>query len=387
MDANKIDGSKINYPNETESVSQLSTLKHDLSDIFTIAIGDNKIKEGGNLDICINSVMEGDSIESIINEINAYLRVKANDSFLWWRMSGKYKRFIDELESATKNNKLNICDNYVLSKGTNDKYQFIIKENMPQEAVLSTESCSNAASVDHEKINSARESIRCAENKLMKLIHLYSLARGLYLMQHKIFESNIYRGKDLTINKDVIFKGSMSGEHDLDKLQLRYKEIEKLIESYDKEIIMNMGSLPELNNSLVIVCKTSPNALALINSLLLELSNKHDTLWTRFVNAIASVLFPDLPQDYKNVNMQSAKDLLELKGLITELRKYAGYDQVAQANWLYGLVTQIFVKGTPAQYPFDPLNILSPDRKVWLALQKEWPVLIKPKSTEPEAAQ
>lgn len=60
---------------------------------------------------------------------------------------------------------------------------------------------------------------------------------------------------------------------------------------------------------------------------------------------------------------------------------------MVQTNWLYGLVTQILVKGTPAQYPFDPLNILSPDRKVWLALQKEWPVLLKPKSTEPEPAQ
>ncbi|EKN6171685.1 hypothetical protein DVQ67_04725 [Yersinia enterocolitica] len=105
---------------------------------------------------------------------------------------------------------------------------------------------------------------------------------------------------------------------------------------------------------------------------MIKLFNKQDTLWTRLINAIASLLFSDLFKSKENENMQSTKNLLELRELITELRKKPGYGCVVRAKWLYGLVTQILVKGTPAQYPFDPLNVLSPDRKVWLELQKEW---------------
>ncbi|OWF92429.1 hypothetical protein B4916_03960 [Yersinia intermedia] len=209
---------------------------------------------------------------------------------------------------------------------------------MRPDAVLSTESCSNAASVDHEKINLARESVRCAENKLMKLIDLYYLAQGLLVMHCRIFEYNMFQGKGLTINKDIIFKDSMSGEHDLAKLQLRCERMEKLAVSYDTEINMNMRLLPDFNKNLVIVCETSPDALELINSLLPKLLNKHDTLWTRFVNAIASVLFPDLFQDKENGNIQTAKDLLELKGLITALRKKQVMTewckQIGSMDWL-----------------------------------------------------
>ncbi|MCB5321560.1 hypothetical protein LH412_05815 [Yersinia intermedia] len=368
----------IDYKNETNEVSLAVNLKNELLTFFIKIGGSEKTPKKGKMSSLKNDIMTDVSVESIIIKVNAYLRESRGS---------KCNEFVKELQCATRNNKLNICDKYDFLKGNNNKYQFSIKEDMRQEAVLSTESCSNAGAVDHEKINSAKESIRCAENKLMKLIDLYYLSRGLWAMHCRLFEYNMYQGKGLTINKDIIFKDSMSGEHDLVKLQLRCKKIENLAVSYDTEINMNMRSLPDFNKSLVVVCETSPDALELINSLLPKLLNKHDTLWTRFVNAIASVLFPDLFQDKENGNMQTAKDLLELKGLITALRKKTGYDRVVQTNWLYGLVTQILVKGTPTQYPFDPLNILSPDRKVWLALQKEWPVLLKPKSTEPEPAQ
>ncbi|MCW8111557.1 hypothetical protein [Yersinia intermedia] len=368
----------INYKNETNEISLAVNLKNELLTFFIKAEGCKETQKKGKMSSFKNDVMTDVSVESIISKINVYILESSGS---------KYNRFLKELKYATRNNKLTICDKYDFLKVNNNKYQFSIKAGMRPDAVLSTESCSNAASVDHEKINLARESVRCAENKLMKLIDLYYLAQGLLVMHCRIFEYNMFQGKGLTINKDIIFKDSMSGEHDLAKLQLRCERMEKLAVSYDTEINMNMRLLPDFNKNLVIVCETSPDALELINSLLPKLLNKHDTLWTRFVNAIASVLFPDLFQDKENGNIQTAKDLLELKGLITALRKKTGYDRVVQTNWLYGLVTQILVKGTPAQYPFDPLNILSPDRKVWLALQKEWPVLLKPKSTEPEPAQ
>lgn len=83
---------------------------------------------------------------------------------------------------------------------------------MQEEAVLSTESCSNGRDM---KKNSAKESIRCAENKLMKL-QTYIIFEVL-LKKYALFafEYNMYH---LTINKDIIFKDSMSGEHDLVKL-------------------------------------------------------------------------------------------------------------------------------------------------------------------------
>lgn len=319
----------INYKNETNEISLAVNLKNELLTFFIKAEGCKETQKKGKMSSFKNDVMTDVSVESIISKINVYILESSGS---------KYNRFLKELKYATRNNKLTICDKYDFLKVNNNKYQFSIKAGMRPDAVLSTESCSNAASVDHEKINLARESVRCAENKLMKLIDLYYLAQGLLVMHCRIFEYNMFQGKGLTINKDIIFKDSMSGEHDLAKLQLRCERMEKLAVSYDTEINMNMRSLPDFNKNLVIVCETSPDALELINSLLPKLLNKHDTLWTRFVNAIASVLFPDLFQDKENVNIQTAKDLLELKGLITALRKKQVMTewckQIGSMDWL-----------------------------------------------------
>ncbi|MDA5474179.1 hypothetical protein, partial [Yersinia kristensenii] len=82
--------------------------------------------------------------------------------------------------------------------------------------------------------------------------------------------------------------------------------------------------------------------------------------------------------------MQFVGNIINLKELITDLSHKPGYENLMKAKWLYGLVTQMLVKGTPAQYPFDPLGVLSPDRKVWLELQKEWLKPLEPKSDEPK---
>ncbi|HEI6897710.1 TPA: hypothetical protein SK276_002249 [Yersinia enterocolitica] len=386
MKINNVSVSGVNVNNECDLYNKLTTkveyvihMKNEFSDIFLNVIATPAKKTKGEFHNLKEAVMKAVDVDDIISKVNSYLMIGTGT---------KYKSFVENVKLAMQNNDSDICKGYDLLESKKGIYQLALKQGMKLDAASPEDSnnknyheCNKSKvqmlnrmrSEDYESVNLAKENISRTQDKLIKLMGLYCITRGLVAMHNRLFESNVFHGVNLMMNKDIILKDRMAAVNDVTILKEQVREIEMLMIPYEKEIILNLNLLPTFHEkSEPMQCKEDANALQLINSMLIKLFNKQDTLWTRLINAIASLLFSDLFKSKENENMQSTKNLLELRELITELRKKPGYGCVVRAKWLYGLVTQILVKGTPAQYLFDPLNVLSPDRKVWLELQKEW---------------
>uniref|UniRef100_UPI0016439476 hypothetical protein n=1 Tax=Yersinia bercovieri TaxID=634 RepID=UPI0016439476 len=200
-----------------------------------------------------------------------------------------------------------------------------------------------------------------------------------------VFERKTFSGSDKIKKKHDFLKNKDIDSSYLTELKEHVVQLEKLKELYINDMYLNMETLPEFHNDLEsIKSEGVRDAAKMISTMLENLSYKENNIWTRVVNVIASFLFPDLFKKRESEKMQFVGNIINLKELITDLSHKPGYEDLMTAKWLYGLVTQILIKGTPAQYPFDPLNVLSPDRKVWLELQKEWLKPFESKSDEPK---
>lgn len=332
------------------------------------------------------------ALKDVINNLNEYLeKSKGTD---------RYNMFISNIKKE-QDSQLN--KNYILENNDKGRYQFVdqkdVVEITPLYKVNEEVRCKDSQIKkqndrrDHDgKINKelqekkeVKEEIECINNNLRELEHRYSISRGLVEVSSVVFERKIFSGSDKIKMEHDFLKNKDINSSCLTELNEHVVQLKKLKERYIKDMYLNMEELPKFHNDLEsIKSEGVRDAAKMISAMLENLSYKENNIWTRVVNVIASFLFPDLFKKRESEKMQFVGSIINLKELITDLSHKPGYEDLMTAKWLYGLVTQILIKGTPAQYPFDPLNVLSPDRKVWLELQKEWLKPFESKSDEPK---
>ncbi|ENA3446158.1 hypothetical protein ABGN35_001533 [Yersinia enterocolitica] len=289
--------------------------------------------------------------------------------------------------------------NYKLENHSNGLYQFIdrkyvVDDVCPSEVneeVRYKESQiqkQNDRIINEEKIKKElqekkelKEEIERINNNLGGLEHRDTISRGLVAVSDVVFECKTFSGSDRIKKKHDFLKSKNIDSSCLIELKEHIEQLEGLEKLYIDNMCLNMEELPKFHKDLESVKNEGVrDAAKMINTLIESLSYKEKTIRTRVVNIIASFLFPNLFKNRESEKMQFVGNIINLKELITDLNHKPGYENLMKAKWLYGLVTQMLVKGTPAQYPFDPLDVLSPDRKVWLELQKEWLKPLEPKS-------
>ncbi|EKN3723132.1 TPA: hypothetical protein ACPZRY_001506 [Yersinia enterocolitica] len=289
--------------------------------------------------------------------------------------------------------------NYKLENHSNGLYQFIDRKYVVDD-VCSSEvneevrykesqiQKQNDRIINEEKIKKElqekkelKEEIERINNNLGGLEHRDTISRGLVAVSDVVFECKTFSGSDRIKKKHDFLKSKNIDSSCLIELKEHIEQLEGLEKLYIDNMCLNMEELPKFHKDLESVKNEGVrDAAKMINTLIESLSYKEKTIRTRVVNIIASFLFPNLFKNRESEKMQFVGNIINLKELITDLNHKPGYENLMKAKWLYGLVTQMLVKGTPAQYPFDPLDVLSPDRKVWLELQKEWLKPLEPKS-------
>lgn len=326
-------------------------------------------------------------VENVIINVNNYLEKSKG--------TGRCNKLISNIEKG-QDSELN--KNYKLEKRSNSLYQFIDRKDV----VESTSSSEldemsrvkgtkikayylNKLQVENDKkisINKTQEEIKNADDELIALEDLHRITYGLVSMYNTEL-SKTEKLADADKFKKITPEKTVLNNDQLKILQLQLKQLNNKNEVYTNAIKLNMASLPTTFDKLkCLENKIIPDVSEMIKPAIIELCCPQENFWTRLANAISTFLYPKISQDKQTKKIQLENDLSKLNGLITELSKKPGYYNVMKAPWLYELVSHLLVKGIPAQYPFDPLNILSPDRKIWLELQKEW---LKPLETKSEA--
>ncbi|WP_145586044.1 MULTISPECIES: hypothetical protein [Yersinia] len=313
------------------------------------------------------------------------------------------KRCKDFISNIEKDQGSEFNKNYTLEKNRKGLYQFIDRKYVVDD-VCSSEvneevrykesqiQKQNDRIINEEKIKKElqekkelKKEIERINKNLGKLEHRDTIFRGLVAVSDVVFECKTFSGSDKIKKKHDFLKSKNIDSSCLIELKEHIEQLEGLEKLYIDNMYLNMEELPKFHENLESVKNEGVrDAAKMINTLIENLSYKEKTIRTRVVNIIASFLFPNLFKNRESEKMQFVGNIINLKELITDLSHKPGYENLMKAKWLYGLVTQMLVKGTPAQYPFDPLGVLSPDRKVWLELQKEWLKPLEPKSDEPK---
>ncbi|WP_145589742.1 hypothetical protein [Yersinia rochesterensis] len=335
------------------------------------------------------------TLEDVIISVNKYLE-KSKDT-------DRCNLFISNIEKD-QNSELN--KSYKLEKHSNGVYQFIDRKDIVKFELSSELNVINQQKekkikerVNSEKNNEMKraelrlkeevkvkkEEIECIKNELRELFSRCGIFRGLVDVHSRVFECKVFSGSDRIIKEYSALKNKMPDSSDLIMLKEHFDKLDELKRSYNADVVLNMNSLSNFHEDLEsFKSEEIPDTAQMISTMLEKISNQEKTIWTKFMDSIAYFLFPNLFESRESDKMKSVTNLVNLKGLVTDLYEKPDYKNVLKAKWLYGLVTQMLIKGTPTQYPFDPLNVLSPDRKVWLELQKGWLKPLESKSDEPK---
>lgn len=320
---------------------------------------------------CIEEITKSPNVNDVIDNVNAYLdKSKGTD---------RNKEFIDDLSALIRDENSVIGKEYHLITQSKKCYKLVHKHFSDSKAALTPSAVEQGVRQHETKIkaqileglgtekeketiiNKTMETIKNADNELIALKDLHRITYRLVAMFNQVFSRD---------NKVV-------DDEKCENIEIYYHAIE-----------VNLNSLPTSIDELKhLTNKEIPDVLKMIITARSELLCPLENIWTRLANAISAFLFPAISKEKQDKKMQLENNLSELDQLITELSKKPNYDNVMKSPWLYELVSHLLVQGTPVQYPFDPFNVLSPDRKVWLELQKEWLTLLQDKSVEPELSQ
>jgi hypothetical protein len=249
---------------------------------------------------------------------------------------------------------------------------------------------SEVAGNTSQDINKLKAEIKSADEQRIALEDLKSIVEPLIYIFYQVFPD-----KNKAVNSfEHVFspKENILENNDLDTLKEYLKKVQEYNAALTSKITSAMESLPtvERNVSLDMDApaftdgglnhlqnKIIPDVLEIIKPAI-EIILSHqlqepekETFWRQIVNTIVRILFPSLLKEMENKKI-SREELVNFRGLILELKDKKDYQNVTTAPWAYNLACNLLNQCIPAQYPFDPLNVLSPDRKVWLNLQKEW---------------
>ncbi|AHM72605.2 hypothetical protein [Yersinia hibernica] len=364
------------------------TLEKIKLDIMTAFIG-IKYDVNSKINALIGRNTNITTLEDIVISVNKYLeKSKGTD---------RCNMFISNIEKE-QDSELN--KNYKLDKSSNGLYKFIDRKD----AVESTSSsCLNEINRGKETkikehhinklkaegdrkviVNKTKEAIKNANEEFIALEDLHRVTYALVSMYNTEF-SKTEKVADVGKLKNIIPEGVVLNNDELNEFKLQLERLNNKNRAYIEAINSNLDLLPSTFDKLNhLENKIIPDVSKIINPAIVELCYPQENFWTWLANAISAFLFPKISKEKQDKKKQLENNLSELNGLITELSKKPGYHHVMEAPWLYELVSHLLIKGIPAQYPFDPLNVLSPDRKVWLELQKEWLKPLESKSDEPK---
>lgn len=352
-----------NSPSSSEAESNIfNDIKIPIIKCLTVLM---KEREHSKIKKHIDKLKESNTLDLFIANLNHYLSVNIKGK--------KCTAFLKEI----KNNKeFKINKNYEL----NAMNQYKEKQAKEKLSIEGNDDVRN-----NELCLKEQERIEHINNDIKELVERCIIFRGLVEVHCRIFECKMFSGSDRIVNRFNILNDEPLVLDDLSELKKHFEKLNELKRDFITDVDCNIKLLLRFHeNSASGRCEIIPDAAQMISTMLEKISNQDKTIWIKMVDAIASFLFTKSFESRASDKIELAINLINLKELITNLRGKLGYENVYKAEWLYGLVTQMLVKGTPTQYPFDPLGVLSPDRKVWLELQKEWLKPLEPKSDEPK---
>ncbi|MDN0095504.1 hypothetical protein [Yersinia rohdei] len=220
------------------------------------------------------------------------------------------------------------------------------------------------------------------EMKFNFALELASFYDGTIYETDQILDQDMARLKHLRVG--------MIKSNNLSYLEEYLAQIKECSEKYDNEYYSYAGLLPNIYDEKLIHLQSEiiPDVLIFIKPAMVRILAKKDqvtedkTIWRRIVDAIVKFLSPQL----FNKIEEDKKKTWEILENFSKSIEYAKnnidsdtYDCLSPK--IHYLAGQLLDQCVPGQYPFDPLNILSPDRKVWLELQKEWSKPLEPKPT------
>lgn len=357
----------------------LSKLKLDIIQAFNKLEFDSKSK----VSKCIREITKSFAIENVITNVNKYLS-KSNGT-------ERYKIFTEEVKLLIDNKKLDVDDKYDFIVNNGGCYEFVQKcHYYPEVTCASSEFDESVKHSDIEaknkyinklkiekEVNEVKQEIEQADDKSIALIDLHRIIYGLLSIYNKGFNKSEEIKTD-DGGADVQPKELVLDSRVLSELKIHLGKLDSKNKTYEGIINSNMGLLPTTYDDLkYLKNKIIPDMLDAIQSAKIEIvlnqfKEPHsESAWRRIVNAIAKFLSPSLFSEIEN-KKQSWDKLIEFEKLLKELQQKKGYENIHSAPWVYHLACQLLDKCVPPQYPFDPLNLFSPDRSAWLTLQKEW---------------
>ncbi len=368
----------------------LNDIKVEIIQEFSKIYFDKKSK----ISKCIGKITKSPNIDNVIDNVNAYLdKSKGTD---------RNKVFIDNLSALIRDENSVIGKEYRLITQSEKCYKLVHKYFSDSEAALTPSAVEQGVrqheikikaqfleglGTEKEKetiINKTKEAIKNANEEFIALEDLHRVTYALVSMYNTEF-SKTEKVADVGKLKNIIPEGVVLNNDELNEFKLQLERLNNKNRAYIEAINSNLDLLPSTFDKLNhLENKIIPDVRDMINTARSELLYPLENIWTRLANAISAFLFPAISKEKQDKKTQLENNLSELNRLITELSKKPNYDNVMKSSWLYELVSHLLVQGTPVQYPFDPLNVLSPDRKVWLELQKEWLKPLESKSDEPK---
>lgn len=356
----------------------LSELKSDIIQIFNKLEFNSKSKASK----CIQEITNSVAIENVIDNVNKYLS-KSNGT-------ERYKIFTEEVKLLIDNKKLEIGDKYDFVINNGGCYEFAKKHHDdPEMTCVLSELDESVKYSDLEaknkrmnilklekEISEVRQKIEQVTNKNSALMDLHEITYELLSIYNKTF--NKLGGIKTDDGGYVQPKNPVSDSRTFSELKTHLDKLNSKNKTYEVIVNSNMNSLPTICDELkYLENKNIPDMLQAIKPAKIEIilseakEPNSESTWRRIVNAIAKFLSPSLFVEIEN-KKQSWDELIKFAEQLTKLKEKNGYENVHSTPWVYHLACQLLDKCVPPQYPFDPLNLFSADRRVWLTLQKEW---------------
>ncbi|OWF81553.1 hypothetical protein B4900_03840 [Yersinia rohdei] len=250
----------------------------------------------------------------------------------------------------------------------------------------------NVSTQDKAKKKAIDDITNAIDSFLVKLCKV-EMKFNFALKLASLYDGTIY-GIDQILDQDMDrlmhLRVDMKKSNNLSDIEEYVAKIKECSEKYNNEYHFYVALLPNIYDEKLIHIQSEiiPDVLIFIKPAMVRILAKKDqvaedkTIWRRIVDAIVKFLSPQLFNKIEEDKKKTWEMLENFSKLIEYAKNNIGsntYDYLSPK--IHYLAAQLLDKCVPGQYPFDPLNILSPDRKVWLELQKEWSKPLEPKPT------
>lgn len=363
----------------------VSDVKRELNEIFEMLKIKYVFDQNSEINKCEVDIGRSGNENDLVTFINNYMGSRCK--FVSRESSSIHSKFIESIKLNF--NQSILSKRYELNLIQGDRYELIKKESSTSTvkspgyndfiSYLDT-----PFSTQDEQIMKARflknEAMGLKPSQNEKIVDIWSTRFPMWLYAIITHEKNRSSNTEERKYDDSVKWG----------VSFNFENLKKEWGYWDEhytEIITNV-TLPQALESELSYLKNRmiPNISDTLKELMDRSSVPSEGTWRRLINFIVAHLFPSLS---KEINMKMVKSKSELENfylLLLEAKKEVqdAEQNIDKSPCIYHLACQLLEDCIPAQYPFDPLDVLSPDRKVWLELQKEWLKPLESKFDEPK---